>query len=193
MQYTSAPESAESANAWLDSHHRRFGFFIDNEWLKPEERATASSTQPSNGALLAQSLQAEAEDVDNAVAAARRAQQKWWELGPHARSRHLYSLTRHMQKHSRLLATVESLDNGKTIRETRDADIPLAIRHFYSHAGWAQVRLVAYLESRWKPNAATGSCCWRVWVFGRSCLTQRWLAMSRWVWWAKSFLGIFRC
>ena len=74
MQYTSAPESSEVANAWLDSHHRQFGFFIDNQWLKPEDRATASSTQPSNGALLAQSLQAEAEDVDNAVAAARRAQ-----------------------------------------------------------------------------------------------------------------------
>lgn len=140
MRYTSAPESAEPAHAWLDSHQRKFGFFIDNVWLKPDNRATASSTQPSNGALLAQSLQANAEDVDNAVAAAQRAQPRWWALGPHARSRHLYSLARHMQKHSRLLATVESLDNGKTIRETRDADIPLAIRHFYAHAGWAQVR-----------------------------------------------------
>jgi aldehyde dehydrogenase (NAD+) len=140
MQYTSAPESAQSANAWLDSHQRQFGFFIDNVWVKPEDRASASSTQPSNGALMAQSLQATAEDVDSAVAAAQRAQPQWWGLSPHARSRHIYSLARHLQKHSRLLATVESLDNGKTIRETRDADIPLAIRHFYSHAGWAQVR-----------------------------------------------------
>lgn len=74
------------------------------------------------------------------MAAARRAFPAWSELTPHARSRHMYSLARHMQKHNRLLAVVESLDNGKTIRETRDADVPLAIRHFYSHAGWAQLR-----------------------------------------------------
>jgi aldehyde dehydrogenase (NAD+) len=140
MQYTSAPESVDVANAWLDSHQRQFGFFVDNAWLKPEGRATATSTRPSNGAVLAETLQAEAGDVDGAVAAARRAQAQWGALSPHARSRHLYSLARHLQKHSRLLATVESLDNGKTIRETRDADVPLAVRHSYSHAGWAQVR-----------------------------------------------------
>ena len=82
MQYTSAPESAESANAWLDSHQRQFGFFIDNVWVKPEDRASASSTQPSNGALMAQSLQATAEDVDSAVAAAQRAQPPSWRTDP---------------------------------------------------------------------------------------------------------------
>ena len=89
--------------------------------------------------MLAENVQAVAEDADAAVAAARRAFPAWSGLTPHARSRHLYSLARHMQKHNRLLAVIESLDNGKTIRETRDADIPTAIRHFYSHAGWAQI------------------------------------------------------
>lgn len=112
---------------------------VDNEWVHPEGRETAASVRPSTQEVLAHSVQAEAEDVDAAIAAARRAFPKWAGLTPHARSRHLYSLTRHLQKHNRLLAVVESLDNGKTIRETRDADVPLAIRHFYSHAGWAQL------------------------------------------------------
>ena len=139
MDYTTAPEAADMAHAWLDSHDRRFGFFIDNEWVKPEGRETAPSAMPSTGELLAETVQATAEDVDCAVAVARRAQPAWAGLSPHARSRHLYSLARHLQKHNRLLAVVESLDNGKTIRETRDADVPLAVRHFYSHAGWAQL------------------------------------------------------
>ena len=139
MDYTTAPESADLAHAWLDSHQRQFGFFIDGAWQKPEGRSTAPSARPSTGAALAETLQAEPEDVDAAVAAARRAQPLWAGLSPHARSRHLYSLARHLQKHARLLAVVESLDNGKTVRETRDADVPLAVRHFYSHAGWAQL------------------------------------------------------
>jgi aldehyde dehydrogenase (NAD+) len=77
--------------------------------------------------------------VDEAVRAARRAQPGWWDLGPHGRARHLYSLARRIQKHARLFAVLESLDNGKPIRESRDLDIPLVARHFYHHAGWAQL------------------------------------------------------
>src|SRR6185436_14311043 len=79
------------------------------------------------------------EDVDAAVAAARKAFPIWSALTPHARARHLYALARAVQKHSRLLAVLESMDNGKSIRETRDLDIPLVARHFYHHAGWAQL------------------------------------------------------
>ncbi|MGH7732696.1 MAG: aldehyde dehydrogenase family protein, partial [Gemmatimonadales bacterium] len=73
------------------------------------------------------------------VKAARVAQPGWWAIGGHARARHLYALARLVQKHSRLLSVVESLDNGKPIRESRDIDIPLVARHFYHHAGWAQL------------------------------------------------------
>src|SRR5581483_1439735 len=78
-------------------------------------------------------------DVDAAVKAARRALPAWQSLGPHGRAKHIYAMARAVQRHSRLLAVLESLDNGKSIRETRDIDIPLVARHFYHHAGWAQL------------------------------------------------------
>ncbi len=68
------------------------------------------------------------EDVDLAVASARRAYASWSLLTSYERSRHLYSVARHLQKHARLLAVIEAMDNGKTIRETRDADVPVAVR-----------------------------------------------------------------
>ena len=64
----------------------------------------------------------------------------WSALSGHARARYLYAMARQIQKHSRLFAVLESLDNGKPIRESRDIDIPLVARHFYYHAGWAQLR-----------------------------------------------------
>jgi aldehyde dehydrogenase (NAD+) len=67
------------------------------------------------------------------------AYETWGSLSPHERARHIYSLARHMQKHARLLAVVEALDNGKPIRETRDNDIQIIIRHLYHYAGWAQL------------------------------------------------------
>ena len=79
-------------------------------------------------------------DVDAAVAAASAALKKWQALSCNERARHLYAIARHVQKHARFLAVLETLDNGKTIRETRDIDIPLVARHFYHHAGWAELR-----------------------------------------------------
>jgi aldehyde dehydrogenase (NAD+) len=83
---------------------------------------------------------ASAADVDAAVAAARAALPAWQALTGHQRARYLYALARQVQKHSRRLAVLETLDNGKSIRESRDIDIPLVARHFYHHAGWAQLR-----------------------------------------------------
>jgi hypothetical protein len=77
--------------------------------------------------------------VDAAVRAARAAQPRWHALGGHARARYLYAIARHVQKHAREFAVLESMDNGKPIRESRDIDIPLVARHFYHHAGWAQL------------------------------------------------------
>ena len=78
-------------------------------------------------------------DVNRAVAAAADALEGWVAIGGHGRARYLYAMARHIQKNSRLFAVLESLDNGKPVRESRDVDIPLVVRHFYHHAGWAQV------------------------------------------------------
>jgi aldehyde dehydrogenase (NAD+) len=101
--------------------------------------------------VLARVSQGTKADVDAAVAAARRALPAWRGLTGHARARYLYALAREVQKHSRLLAVVESMDNGKSIRETRDLDIPLVARHFYHHAGWAQL-----FESEFAGYASVG-------------------------------------
>ena len=94
---------------------------------------------PASGALLAATCQATPEDVESAVHAARAAAPAWSALTGFERAKHLYSLARHVQKHARLVAVVEALDNGKTIRETRDADTAAVVRHLYHHAGWAQL------------------------------------------------------
>ena len=92
-----------------------------------------------SGEKLASTIQGENKDIDNAVAAAKEAFKDWSTLSPHKRARHLYSIVRHVQKHMRLIAVLESLDNGKSIRETRDADVQIVARHLYHHAGWAQL------------------------------------------------------
>ena len=73
------------------------------------------------------------------MSAAKEAFKSWSKLAPHMRARYLYSIARHVQKHIRLIAVLESLDNGKSIRETRDADTQIVARHLYHHAGWAEL------------------------------------------------------
>ncbi len=139
LPYGPAPESADAAEAWLDSHKRKFDLFINNQWTAPAEGSYLTVFNPARGETLAQAADASAADIDAAVKAARAAYEHWSALRPHQRARHLYAIARNMQKHARLLAVVESLDNGKPIRESRDIDVPLAARHFYYHAGWAQL------------------------------------------------------
>ena len=139
LPYGPAPESATAAYAWLDAHSRRFDLFINNQWTPPAEGRYRTSTNPARGQDLAQVADASAQDIDAAVAAARAAYGAWSALSPHERARHLYAIARNVQKHARLLAVLESLDNGKPIREARDIDVPLVARHFYHHAGWAQL------------------------------------------------------
>jgi aldehyde dehydrogenase (NAD+) len=146
MDYGPAPESTKEAQAWLEQHGRSFGLFIDNTWTGAAD--TFASNNPASGLELAQVTQATSDDVDRAVAAARRAQPGWVALGGHGRARVLYALARLLQKHARLFAVIETLDNGKTIRETRDADLPLAARHFYHHAGWAQLQSEEFADYR---------------------------------------------
>mgnify|MGYP003626398887 FL=1 len=151
MDYGKAPESAADALAWLVDQGDRFGHFIDGAFTEPGDGF--DSRNPATGEVLATLSQATQADVDAAVKAARKAQPKWAKLGGHGRARYLYALARLLQKHSRLFAVLEVLDNGKPIREARDIDVPLALRHFYYHAGMAQL-----MESELPDAEALGVC-----------------------------------
>ena len=139
MEYGPAPEDSKEAITWLERHGYRFQHFIGGEWQAPRAGEYFDTVDPSNGEKLASVAQGSAADVDAAVKAARDASSEWQALSPHSRARSLYAIARLVQKHSRLLAVLETLDNGKPIRESRDIDIPLVARHFYYHAGWAQL------------------------------------------------------
>lgn len=139
MAYGPAPENRSAADAWLASHNNRFGHYIDGSWKAAKKGAYFESLFPATGEKLADIAQGQPDDVDAAVKAAKKAQPNWAELGGKGRARYLYALARLVQKHSRILAVLETLDNGKPIRESRDIDIPLVARHFYHHTGWAQL------------------------------------------------------
>ena len=151
MDYGPAPEAAGEAHAWLDAHGRRFGLFVGGRFTKPG--TTFESRNPATGEVLAEVTQATAADVDAAVKAARKAQGGWAKAGGPARARVLYALARLVQKHARLFAVLETLDNGKPIRESRDIDVPLVARHFYFHAGMAQL-----METELPDREAVGVC-----------------------------------
>jgi len=139
MAYGPAPESAAEANRWLDAHGPALSHFIDNRAVPPREGDYFDSVNPATGKVLIRIAQGGAADVDAAVGAARAAFPAWSGAPGHVRARYLYALARAVQRHARLLAVLETLDNGKPIRESRDLDVPLVARHFYHHAGWAQL------------------------------------------------------
>ncbi|WP_237152602.1 aldehyde dehydrogenase family protein [Oryzibacter oryziterrae] len=140
LSYGPAPEADGDVRAWLKRHEPGFGLFIGGKFVAPSSGEFHTAHEPATGKDLARIAMATKVDVDAAVAAARKAQGPWSRLSGHARARHLYALARMIQRHARLFAVLESLDNGKPIRETRDIDVPLAARHFYHHAGWAQLQ-----------------------------------------------------
>ena len=139
MSYGPAPESAAPALEWLEQHGGRFGHFIQGSWTEPDSERLFESINPGTKQPLAHVTQANDQEINAAVAAAQQAFPGWSQTPGHIRARYLYALARQVQKHSRRLAVLETLDNGKPIRETRDLDIPLVARHFYYHAGWAQL------------------------------------------------------
>ncbi len=149
MDYGPAAESDSAARQWLADHGSKFGHFINGEFTMPSK--LFETKNPATGDVLARISSGTKKEVDAAVEAALAAQPAWEKSGGPARARHLYALARMVQKNSRLLAVLETLDNGKPIRETRDIDIPLVARHFYHHAGWAQL-----LESEFPDHQAIG-------------------------------------
>ncbi len=150
MEYGPAPEDASAVRGWL-RERGSFGHFIAGRFTRPGE--TFASRDPSSGEELAQVTQGTARDIAKAVRAARRAQRSWGAMPGHDRARFLYAIARTIQKRERFLAVLESLDNGKPIRESRDIDVPLVVRHFYHHAGWAELA-----ETEFSGHAALGVC-----------------------------------
>ncbi len=138
LEYGPAPENADEVRSWL-ADHEAFGHFIGGRFTEPREDALFDAHNPADNTLLARVGQGSGDDVDAAVSAARSAFAGWAALHGHARARYLYAIARQIQKHARFLSVLETLDIGKPIRETRDIDIPLVARHFYHHAGWAQL------------------------------------------------------
>ncbi|MFL2793948.1 MAG: aldehyde dehydrogenase family protein [Paracoccaceae bacterium] len=137
MDYGFAPENPEEVKNWLLKHNSSFGHFIGGAFTKPKNHF--KSINPSNGETIAHLSQASSTDVNNAVKIAKKTFRNWSETNPHERSKVLYSIARLLQKNSRLFSVLETIDNGKPIRESRDIDIPLAQRHFYYHAGLSQI------------------------------------------------------
>lgn len=137
MDYGPAPESATEALDWIKGHGGRFGCFVDGRFQT--EGAVFETRNPATGAVLAEVTQGTGADVGAAVAAARRAFGRWSKTSGAERARVLYALGRLVQKNARLFAVLETLDNGKPIRESRDIDLPLVARHFGYHAGLAQL------------------------------------------------------
>ena len=139
LAYGAAPEAAKPALDWIAGHNGKFQIFINNAWKNPSGKEWFDSINPATGKKLGSVAQATSADVNAAVKAARKAYPGWSATPGHIRARYLYAIARQIQKHSRLFAVLETMDNGKPIRETRDIDIPLVARHFYYHAGWAQL------------------------------------------------------
>lgn len=138
MEYGPAPEDAAFAYDWLKSHDKGFGHFINGRFTKPGKELF-QSRNPATGKTLAKLSQGTKADVAKAVEAALKAFGPWASLSGHQRAKHMYALARVIQKEARFFSVLDTLDNGKPIRETRDIDIPLAAQHFYHHAGWAQL------------------------------------------------------
>jgi aldehyde dehydrogenase (NAD+) len=153
MDYGTAPESNAQVLEWLAFHKEGFSHFIDGGYLAAKKNQKIDVFNPHNNERLAQVTNGTAEEVDEAVAAARKAFKSWSKLSGYARAKHLYALARHIQKRERFLAVLETMDNGKTIRESRDIDVPLVARHFYHHAGWAQA-----MDGEFKDQVPVGVC-----------------------------------
>jgi aldehyde dehydrogenase (NAD+) len=139
MEYGPAPESTAASQQWLAQRKHTFDHYIDGQWLPSESKQYFDSVNPANMQTLAKVAKGNEKDVVLAVKAASKAQKQWLAIGGHQRAKYLYAFARQIQKHSRLFAVLESQENGKPIRESRDIDIPLVARHFYYHAGWAQL------------------------------------------------------
>lgn len=153
MEYGPAPESDIEVQQWLDKNKAGFAHYIDGKFVKADNLKMLVVNNPATDEKIATIPLGNNEDVDNAVKAARQAYGLWSKISGHERAKYLYAIARNIQKKAQFFAVLESIDNGKTIRETRDIDIPLVVRHFYHHAGWAEM-----LETEFEGYDSVGVC-----------------------------------
>jgi aldehyde dehydrogenase (NAD+) len=132
-EYAPAPESRD-----IVTIRPEYGLFVDGDFVAPLSGEHFATVNPATEETLASVAEAGKADVDRAVASARNAYERTWGLMPGTeRAKYLYRIARAIQERAREFAVLETLDNGKPIKETRDVDIPLAAAHFFYHAGWA--------------------------------------------------------
>ena len=132
-EYAPAPEARD-----LVRLRERYGLFVGGQEVEPRSGDWLSSVSPSTEEPLFEFAVAGPEDVDLAVSTARSAFEDGWSgIAPSERAKYLFRIARILQERAREFAVLESLDNGKPIRESRDVDVPLAAAHFFYHAGWA--------------------------------------------------------
>lgn len=166
--YSPAPESTSHIKL-----KKQYDLFIDGKWVKPSSGSYFATTNPATDEVLAQVAEANSDDVDKAVKAARKAyDQVWGPMSPKERSKYIYRIARIMQERARELAVIESMDGGKPIRESRDIDIPLAAQHFFYYAGWADKLDYAFPGKKVEPLGVAGQiipwnfpllmCAWKL-------------------------------
>jgi len=150
-QYSPAPESTDHIKI-----KKRYELFIGGEFGGPEKGQYFETVNPANEERLSRVALASSTDVDKAVKAARKAQKGWSRMKAADRGKYIYRIARIMQERAREFATIESLDGGKPIRESRDVDIPLAAAHFFYYAGWADKLEYAFPARKVKPLGVAG-------------------------------------
>jgi aldehyde dehydrogenase (NAD+) len=152
FEYAPAPESRAIVNI-----RSSYGLFVDGEFVDPIDGGVFKTVNPASEEVLAEVAAAGPQDVDRAVAAARRAYEEvWGPMRPTDRAKYIYRIARIIQERARELAVLESLDNGKPIRESRDVDVPLAAAHFFYYAGWADKLEYAGFGPEPKPIGVAG-------------------------------------
>jgi aldehyde dehydrogenase (NAD+) len=152
FEYAPAPESRD-----LVSIAPQYDHFINGKFVPPKSGKRFPTINPATEEVLSKVAHGNAADIDAAVKAARVAYERVWSKMPaKERGKYLFRIARLMQERAREFAVLETLDNGKPIRETRDTDIPLAIQHFFYHAGWADKLEYAGLGNDPKPHGVAG-------------------------------------
>ncbi len=150
--YAPAPESTDHVKI-----AKRYGLFIDGDFVSPEKSRYFDTINPANEEKLARVAAASESDVDKAVKAARKAYAgPWGRMKPRERGKYIFRIARMIAERAREFAAIESLDGGKPIRESRDIDVPLASAHFFYYAGWADKLEYAFPGRQAKPLGVAG-------------------------------------
>ena len=135
ISYGPAPEDSKDVISWINSLNNPNHLFINGVWVKSKSSKKLQVINPASNKKLTTLSISNKTDVNAAVGAAKKAFNSWSKTSSDTRAKYLYALARLIQKHSRFLSVLETIDNGKPIRETRDIDIPLVARHFYQITG----------------------------------------------------------